>query len=142
MTVDARGYSCPMPVVMVQKAVKADAPATLEVLLRGECHPVCREQRLQGRRGAGGSGLPSVPVQMSRYIATFHTHLSALLTCQRLTAAGVRARMMPVPRKLSASCGTCVDYEASGPMLEQMDTDVERVFAVAGETYTLLLENE
>ena len=32
MTVDARGYSCPMPVVMVQKAVKADAPATLEVL--------------------------------------------------------------------------------------------------------------
>ena len=31
MTVDARGYSCPMPVVMVQKAVKADAPATLEV---------------------------------------------------------------------------------------------------------------
>ena len=79
---------------------------------------------------------------MSRYIATFHTHLSALLTCQRLTASGAEARMMPVPRKLSASCGTCVDYEAAGPMLEQMDTDVERVFAVAGETYTLLLENE
>ena len=50
--------------------------------------------------------------------------------------------MMPVPRKLSASCGTCVDYEAAGPLLEQMDTDVERVFSVAGETYTLLLENE
>ena len=77
---------------------------------------------------------------MSRYIATFHTHLSALLTCQRLTAAGVRARMMPVPRKLSASCGTCVDYEAAEPLLEQMDTDVERVFAVEGEIYTLLLE--
>ena len=79
---------------------------------------------------------------MSRYIATFHTHLSALLTCQRLTAAGVRARMMPVPRKLSASCGTCVDYEAAEPLLEQMDTDVERVFAVEGEIYTLLMENE
>ena len=52
---------------------------------------------------------------MSRYIATFHTHLSALLTCQSLTASGAEARMMPVPRKLSASCGTCVDYEASGP---------------------------
>ena len=35
MTVDARGYSCPMPVVMVQEAVKADAPATLEVLVEG-----------------------------------------------------------------------------------------------------------
>lgn len=97
MTVDARGYSCPMPVVMVQKAVKADAPrhpggAGGQPVLCGECHPLRRKQRLQGSRGAGGSGLPSVPVQMSRYIATFHTHLSALLTCQRLTAAGVRAR--------------------------------------------------
>ena len=79
---------------------------------------------------------------MSRYIATFHTHLSALLTCQRLTAAGVRARMMPVPRKLSASCGTCVVYQAAAPLLDKMDADVERVFQVDGETYTLLLENE
>lgn len=79
---------------------------------------------------------------MSRYVATFHTHLSALLTCQNLTAAGARARMMPVPRKLSASCGTCVDYEAPEPLLEQMDADVERVFAADGEAYALLLENE
>ena len=37
MTVDARGYSCPMPVVMVQKAVKSDAPAALEVLVDNRC---------------------------------------------------------------------------------------------------------
>lgn len=37
MTVDARGYSCPMPVVMVQKAVRADTPATLEVLVDNQC---------------------------------------------------------------------------------------------------------
>lgn len=30
--VDTRGLSCPMPVIMVQKAVRKDAPATLEVL--------------------------------------------------------------------------------------------------------------
>lgn len=35
---------------------------------------------------------------MTAYIATFHTHLSALLTCRALTAAGVAAQMMPVPR--------------------------------------------
>ena len=79
---------------------------------------------------------------MSRYIATFHTHLSALLTCQSLTASGAEARMMPVPRKLSASCGTCVVYQAAAPLLDKLDADVERVFQVAGETYTLLLENE
>ncbi len=31
--IDARGYSCPMPVVMVQNEVKKNAPAALEVLV-------------------------------------------------------------------------------------------------------------
>jgi len=35
--VDARGLSCPMPVVMVQNEVKKNSPATLEVLLDSEC---------------------------------------------------------------------------------------------------------
>ena len=35
--VDARGYLCPMPVMMVQKEVKANAPQTLEVLVDDEC---------------------------------------------------------------------------------------------------------
>lgn len=34
--VDARGYLCPMPVVMVQKALEAEHPATLEVLVDNE----------------------------------------------------------------------------------------------------------
>ena len=35
--VDARGLLCPMPVVMVQKEVKANAPATLDVLVDDPC---------------------------------------------------------------------------------------------------------
>lgn len=35
--VDARGFSCPMPVVMVQKSIKADHPADLEVLVDNRC---------------------------------------------------------------------------------------------------------
>ena len=31
--IDARGYSCPMPVVMVQNEVKKNAPDTLDVLV-------------------------------------------------------------------------------------------------------------
>ena len=37
MTVDARGFSCPMPVVMVQKAVNSGSPAALEVLVDNQC---------------------------------------------------------------------------------------------------------
>ncbi len=33
VTVDTRGYSCPIPVVMVQKEVKATSPAELDVLI-------------------------------------------------------------------------------------------------------------
>ncbi len=35
--IDARGLSCPLPVVMVQKAVKKDAPDNLEVLVDNQC---------------------------------------------------------------------------------------------------------
>lgn len=77
---------------------------------------------------------------MHEYIATFHTHLSALMTSRELTSRGVKARMMPVPRKLSSSCGTCVHYLAQDANLDAMDTDVEAVYEKTGrEEYTRLM---
>ncbi len=35
--VDARGFLCPMPVVMVQKEVKKNNPAALDVLVDDQC---------------------------------------------------------------------------------------------------------
>ena len=64
---------------------------------------------------------------MTEYIATFHTHLSAMRTQRALAAEGVNARISPVPRYLSASCGSCVIYRADEPHLGCMDADVERV---------------
>ena len=48
--VDARGYSCPMPVVMVQKAVADGAPEELEVMVDNRCslENVTRFARNQG----------------------------------------------------------------------------------------------
>lgn len=79
---------------------------------------------------------------MEQYIATFHTHLAALRTSRTLTARGIPARMMPVPRKVSSSCGTCVSYEAAGPMAECMDEDAESIFRAADGGYELLLTLE
>lgn len=64
---------------------------------------------------------------MTNYIATFHTHLSAMRSQRTLVVRGVEARLTPVPRALSASCGTCVRYRADDPMIERLDRDVERV---------------
>ena len=80
---------------------------------------------------------------MKEYIATFHTHLSALLTSSALTELGIQARMMPVPRKLSSSCGTCVRYLAEDPTQSAKDEDVEAVYEKIGkEVYTLLMNAE
>ena len=77
---------------------------------------------------------------MNEYIATFHTHLSALLTSRELASRSVKARMMPVPRKLSSSCGTCVRYIAEDAHLSAMDEDVEAVYEKIGkEEYNLLM---
>lgn len=35
--IDARGLACPMPVVMVQRAVREGAPSTVEVLVDNQC---------------------------------------------------------------------------------------------------------
>ena len=35
--IDARGYSCPTPVVMVRKEVKTSDPSKLEVLVDNQC---------------------------------------------------------------------------------------------------------
>ena len=47
--------------------------------------------------------------------------------------------MMPVPRRLSAACGTCVRYTADSPMLSCMDTDYEAVYETADNTTPRLL---
>ena len=79
---------------------------------------------------------------MSQYVATFHTHVSAMLTCRAMTAVGVEARMAPVPRSISSSCGTCVFYTAPDLCRDQLDEDTERVYQQQGETFTLLLDLE
>jgi hypothetical protein len=78
-----------------------------------------------------------------RCVATFHTHLAALMTYRALQQGGVMAEMAPVPRRLSSSCGTCVYYTAPDAHLADMDADVEAVYEIgADESYRRLLENK
>jgi len=48
---------------------------------------------------------------MNRYIATFYSHFGAMSYYGSITKQGISAKLMPVPRKVSSSCGTCVSYE-------------------------------
>lgn len=70
---------------------------------------------------------------MNGYIATFHTHLAALKTHRAMEGKGLSARMAPVPRKLSSSCGTCVFYSAEDPCYGLLDEDTEAVYTEEGQ---------
>ena len=52
--IDARGLSCPMPVVMTQKAIQKDATAALEVLVDAQVavENITRYARSQGYQTA------------------------------------------------------------------------------------------
>lgn len=64
---------------------------------------------------------------MKRYIATFHTHYAALKTCRTMLSAKVPAEMCPVPRALSADCGTCVRFDADSPCETMLHSDYDQV---------------
>ena len=48
---------------------------------------------------------------MKKYIATFYSNFGALSYSKVLKNQGIEAKLAPVPRKASSSCGTCVYYE-------------------------------
>ena len=46
------------------------------------------------------------------WIETFFSHFGAMRCKKMCDKTGIAAKMMPVPRMLSSSCGTCVRMEA------------------------------
>ena len=80
---------------------------------------------------------------MNEYIATFHTHADALVSHRNLTGAGLSARMMPVPRKLSSSCGTCIRYTADTPVAHLLAEDWEAIYRVSdGNVYEKVAQSD
>lgn len=79
---------------------------------------------------------------MTEFVATFHTHLAALRTHRAMTADGISARMAPVPRRISSSCGTCVFYQAEDPCYSLLDKDTEAVYRLTPAAPELLREYE
>ena len=77
------------------------------------------------------------------YIATFYSHFGAVRFKRLCAARKWEAKIMPVPRNLSSSCGTCVRYAGdcicpSSPIPEE----VEQIVRVADSGYEILYRSE
>ena len=65
------------------------------------------------------------------YIATFFSHFGAIRFKKLCQKASWPAKVMPVPRDLSSSCGTCVRYEGTALCPdENMPEEVEQIVEV------------
>ena len=53
---------------------------------------------------------------------------------------GLSGKLMPVPRRVSSSCGTCVKFQAESDTAIHSD-DLEQLFLVNGEELTMLRSN-
>ncbi len=76
------------------------------------------------------------------YIATFHTHFAAQAFARKLGRESIEARMMPVPRCLSASCGTCVAFSYAGDFRPLLMSDTQGVYAAENGAYTPVYADE
>ena len=72
------------------------------------------------------------------YIATFYSHFGAMRCKKECDEAGISARMMPVPRMLSSSCGTCVRIEAEEMNAIPRTEESEQIAAEEAGGYRIL----
>ncbi len=75
------------------------------------------------------------------YIATFFSHFGAMHCKKQCDQAGIPARMMPVPRKLSSSCGTCVRIEAPDAEMIPRTEETEQIALEQADGYRILYSN-
>ena len=79
------------------------------------------------------------------YIATFFTHFGAQSFYAQAKGLDPAARMMPVPRALSASCGICVRFERddlSDTVRTDLPEDLEALYLASDGGYQTLLTVE
>ena len=76
------------------------------------------------------------------YIATFFSHFGAMRCKKICDGLGIPARMMPVPRLLSSSCGTCVRIEAADEGMIPRTEESEQIALEETDGYRILWKAE
>ena len=76
------------------------------------------------------------------YIATFFTHFGAIQFGRKLSKQNISYRMMPVPRMISSSCGSCIRFKGELPEDIREDEEIEGLYHVVEGNYKLILKRD
>ena len=74
-------------------------------------------------------------------IATFFSHFGAMRCKKACDKTGIPARMMPVPRMLSSSCGTCVRMEVENTEDIPRSDETEQIALEQDGRYRIIWTN-
>ena len=74
-------------------------------------------------------------------ISTFFSHFGAMRCKKACDKAGISARMMPVPRMLSSSCGTCVRMEVQNTEDIPRSDETEQIALEQADGYRIIWSN-
>ena len=105
--IDARGLSCPEPVIRAKNAMES-GDKEYEILVD---NVVAKEN-----------------------VSRFATHYGAIQFRRNCQAMNLSAEVMPVPRDLSSSCGTCVRFHTEADFPEKTE-EVEQIVRVEPQGY-------
>ena len=74
-------------------------------------------------------------------VATFFSHFGAMRCKKACDKAGISARMMPVPRMPSSSCGTCVRMEVDNTEDIPRSDETEQIALEQADGYRIIWSN-
>lgn len=76
-----------------------------------------------------------------KYIAAFFTHSGAVKYKNYLKKQSISAELIPVPRKVSSSCGIAARFDYDGDIRAMISEDIESLFAIEDTEYRLIFKN-
>lgn len=76
-------------------------------------------------------------------IATFYSHFAAMQFKKTVPAEFTELQLMPVPRDLSSSCGTCVRFTATKEAVDSLvlSNETEQIVEVVTDGYRVIRDN-
>lgn len=76
------------------------------------------------------------------YIVLFYTNSSAIKFANFLKRSDYVGELIPLPRKLTSSCGMGVKFNFNGNLSALISDKIEKIYAVQGNRYELVYSAE
>lgn len=76
------------------------------------------------------------------FIILFYTNSAAIKFTKYLKKFNYVGELIPLPRKLTSSCGMGVKLHFTGDLSEIISDEIEKIYAVQGKQYELVYQAE